>query len=447
MKAIVTQPLNLSIFKMPATFLLAACLCFTCLPNSAFAQQDSPDGYSSGWDTEHEWGFDKRLKKWSSRFKNRKASRWQWGGYNPAQPVVYTSFTQEFYGNPRETACTPDGQNLSSLEIMTMSMGNMPFQTLFFGYLSTEKYFYAYQSEAAKLQALLPGRGRSELISGIYSVDYNTPLNRGKIANDLLAQTITLALNMNLSAAKPLEDFPLEAGRWLVTQKKDQRSSCGNPIPQPCGYGFSYGWFGNSYRAINSWRIPAKIVQALGEDKTVWGLFCLAGYSLAGLPLPEGISLRDIAESVENINAAFEDGRFFIGWSDRQVNCSNYWWYKYTAAHPLTLPGETNTAANLARVGTKDVSGAPVVGQVRAYPNPFSQKLQFQVNAAEDGLMMVEIFTITGQRLATLYKGNMKKGESRVMEYTPARALNAMLIYRITTNRSTYSGKLQQVQQ
>lgn len=386
-------------------------------------------------DTEYEWGYDRLHKKWHKYKKDRKKNKFKWNVFNPSKPELFYSFTQDFYGNTRERACTPDGRNLSSLEIMDMSMGNMYYQTLFFGYLETDRYFYAYQSEAAKLQKLLPGKGPNTLVDGIYSVDWNTPLKRGKINNSLLAETITLALNMNLTPDRVLEDFPLEAGRWLVTQAKDPRSACNKPRMMDCG------WNGNSKKAIDSWRLPANVVNALGEDKTVWGLFCLAGFTITGRPIPEGVSLKDIEEAVEAINEAFHEGRYFIGWSDRNVNCANYWYYKWTAAFYHWYGGGQNSGINTDESAAKAIPEITAT-EVKAFPNPFVDRVNFQIKSNADGPVLVEVYNTAGQRLELLYNGNMRKGETRNFVYIPRQVGTEAVIYRVTTNGKTFSGKL-----
>ncbi len=400
------------------------------------AQYGQGSGDNDCLDTEYEWGFDKKNKKWNKFKKDRKKNKFKWNVYNPAKPELYYSFTQDFYGNTKESSCTPGGENMSSLEIMDMSMGNMYYQTLFFGYLDTEKYFYAYQSEAAKLQKLLPGKGKNALVDGIYSVDWNTPVKNGKINNTLLAETITLALNMNLTPDRVLEDFPLEAGRYLVTQARDPRSSCSKPRMLDCG------WNGNSKKAIDSWRIPSNVVNALGEDKTVWGLFCLAGFTITGRPIPEGVSLKDIEQAVVAINEAFNEGRYFIGWSDREVNCANYWYYKWTAAFYQWYGGGygygINTDESLAAKTQPEITAT----EVKAFPNPFVDRVNFQVKANADGPVLVEVFNTAGQRLELLYTGSMRKGETKNLVYVPKTGGTETIIYKVTTNSASFSGKL-----
>lgn len=413
---------------------MALALLIALNPAPASAQPGYGSNNSNDLDTENCWGYDRFQKKWFKYKKDRKKNKFKWNLFNPSKPELFYSFTQDFYGNTKEKSCTPNGSNLSSLQIIDMSMGNMYYQTLFFGYLETERYFYAYQNEAAKLQALLPGKGKNELVNGIYSVDWNTPVKKGKINNTLLAETITLALNMNLTPDRVLEDFPLEAGRYLVTQARDPKSSCAKPKMAECG------WTGNSKQAIESWRIPANVVNALGEDKTVWGLFCLAGFTLTGRPIPQGVSLNDIEDAVAAINEAFNEGRYFIGWSDRTVNCGNYWYYRWTAAFYQWYGGFAS-GVNTDEAVAKALPEVTTT-EVKAFPNPFVDRVNFQVKAQVEGPVLVEIFNTSGQRLELLYNGNLRKGETKNLVYTPKMGGTEAIIYRVTANGSSYSGKL-----
>ena len=78
----------------------------------------------------------------------------------------------------------------------------------------------------------------------------------------------------------------------------------------------------------------------------------------------------------------------------------------------------------------------------KAYPNPFSDRVQFQVRAVEDGKVTLEVFNLTGQRLASVFDGIMRKGEVQNLIYTPRQNVTDGVLYRITSNGKTFTGKL-----
>jgi hypothetical protein len=179
----------------------------------------------------------------------------------------------------------------------------------------------------------------------------------------------------------------------------------------------------------------------LGEDRTVWGLFCLAGFTLTGRPIPEGVSLKDIEEAVEAINEAFHEGRYFIGWSDRNVNCANYWYYKWTAAFYQWYGGGYGSGINTDDAVAKALPEITAT-EVKAFPNPFVDRVNFQIKAKADGQVLVEVYNVAGQRLEMLYNGSLRKGETKNLVYLPRMGGTETIIYKVTANGSTYSGKL-----
>ncbi len=78
---------------------------------------------------------------------------------------------------------------------------------------------------------------------------------------------------------------------------------------------------------------------------------------------------------------------------------------------------------------------------IRAYPNPFSEKLNIEFSLAEDSRVKLEIFSVTGQRLAVLFEGDAKALELQQFEFNPASACDCMFIYRLQTEQGAYYGK------
>src|SRR3970040_3074317 len=115
------------------------------------------------------------------------------------------------------------------------------------------------------LISVMPGGGGSYVLSaGNFEIN-NLPsdyLRKGRINNTLLAQTITLGLNIGINGA--LGDFELKAG-MLATAASE--GGCGSDVPvaRTCV----------DYTVINEYQryeIKAKVVDALSV-KTVQGLF------------------------------------------------------------------------------------------------------------------------------------------------------------------------------
>ncbi len=90
--------------------------------------------------------------------------------------------------------------------------------------------------------------------------------------NTLLAQTITLALNIGISPT--LKDLELRANGYLVTANLVQ---CGSDVMQQCGL----------YNPYHNYMFNPTLVNAL-SNKTVGRLIDLANRALGGETLPNG---------------------------------------------------------------------------------------------------------------------------------------------------------------
>ncbi|WP_332734387.1 Ig-like domain-containing protein, partial [Flavihumibacter sp.] len=348
----------------------------------------------------------------------------------PSKPVVHCSYTQGFYGSKNGKACTPQGNKVNAVELITQSINNMPGQILFLG--SNTKNFSVPVRHAALLNSIMPGGGPAAVLGSNYSV-YTVPKKNGRIDNILLSQTVALTLNIFMTPDRKLGQFMLQGGKYLVTQAKDPYSDCGAPKPQNCMVN------GMATNSIQSWYMPANVVNSLSY-KSVYELYRLASRTLGGTPLPAGVSLGDLVKAISAINEAFDECRFFLRWSNTAVNCTNN---ILTDAPIVTAPanifgldGSISTVG--ATVSQPEVSAATV----KAYPNPFSDRVQFQVRAVEDGKVTLEVFNLTGQRLASVFDGIMRKGEVQNLIYTPRQNVTDGVLYRITSNGKTFTGKL-----
>ncbi|HXH19384.1 MAG TPA: hypothetical protein VNJ07_09910 [Chitinophagales bacterium] len=81
------------------------------------------------------------------------------------------------------------------------------------------------------------------------------------------------------------------------------------------------------------------------------------------------------------------------------------------------------------------------VENVEAYPNPFSERLSIDFSLTEDSHAKLEIFNIAGQKLATLFEGNVKAGAMQKVEFVPAGIAEGMIFYRLQTKQGAYFGK------
>ena len=77
---------------------------------------------------------------------------------------------------------------------------------------------------------------------------------------------------------------------------------------------------------------------------------------------------------------------------------------------------------------------------IKVYPNPFQSRVRFEVNVQETGYGTLEIFNMMGQKVKTVYAGQLNKGLQYFSAELPAGT--HQLIYTLQTETEKMSGKL-----
>jgi hypothetical protein len=299
---------------------------------------------------------------------------------------------------------------------------------------------------AALLNKSMPGGGSArELLSGNCNADTwpslpscwtpgtNTATTyitkQGRINNVLLSQTITLGLNMRVSSG--LTNFVLQAGTFATAAGE---GGCGSTTPkQRSCY---YNELGQLV-VVNEYiykTIPQSVISALNSKTyplTVGGLYQLANDALGNADGTKGTeggaSLSDINQAVSSINEGFDECRIFIGWDVK----------------PCSVP---TTKVNLGGSGIVTTPGitADAITKltVSAYPNPFVDKVNFVIASPVSGKASLEVYSIFGQKLQTVFEGYLTAGRSQVVEFRPGAIAAGTLVYRFTINGKQVTGKV-----
>ena len=296
------------------------------------------------------------------------------------------------------------------------------------------------EADASCVIDKLPGGGAS---GPIPAGDHNlcslpaSMLKGGRINNALLAQTITLGLNMGINGQ--LGNFALQANSWLVTADVEECGSTDvkectfNCTPNPLAPG-TYIWtVASSPYHVTDCRMSTALFNAL-TTKNVSGLYALANSALCGNALPAGVTYSDITNAVDCINNAFDECRSFTAWvSGAQPNPASF----------CTLPSSTTPCPAVTRVSAQ-VPTQEVVGlNVSAYPNPFKDKVNFVINSTVTGQATLEVYNMLGQKIQTVYNGTVVASKAQVVEYkVSSKNLNGGLIYIFKQGGRQVTGKL-----
>jgi len=98
---------------------------------------------------------------------------------------------------------------------------------------------------------------------------------------------------------------------------------------------------------------------------------------------------------------------------------------------PVTSPGRASVAA-----GAKPLT-APVI-----YSNPFITKTNIQFTASESGRAVVELYSIAGTKIRTLFSRNVMPGQVYNASFGDVSLPKGIYVYAISNGKQKYSGKI-----
>jgi hypothetical protein len=100
---------------------------------------------------------------------------------------------------------------------------------------------------------------------------------------------------------------------------------------------------------------------------------------------------------------------------------------------------------NVSTSETRTVSTGTTIG-IKAYPNPFNNRVKFVVTAPEDGYGSLEVVNMLGQKINTIYNGHIVAGTQSFEMTAPSSQLST-LIYIFRMGDKQVTGKLLQLGQ
>ncbi|WP_164905502.1 hypothetical protein, partial [Flavobacterium sufflavum] len=332
------------------------------------------------------------------------------------------TYTQGYYGNDRGKSCAPDPNNpgefklYTTQELIARALGSYPGipGTMVIGSgLNNVKLSNTQADILAIIDKLPGGGGGSYALTGSYFIsDPFFPASyltkKGTLNNTLLAQTITLGLNIGINGA--LSDFELQAG-VLVTA--DAEGGCGSDIAKTrqC----IYDEFGNFVKVINDYHyyeIPSNVITELNGNATVQGLFALANKALGGDLV--GVPLETIADVVDKINNAFDGCKIFIGYDVPRCN------------------GDTSSIT--ASVTTAKI--AETAGFI-SYPVPIDGQLLVQCTFGYTSDVTIEVFDSKNQLVYTKAQAKCSNGTVITLDYNFNSEQQQIFYIRLTTSQGS----------
>ncbi|MBI3720447.1 MAG: hypothetical protein HY252_17855, partial [Sphingobacteriales bacterium] len=335
---------------------------------------------------------------------------------------AFCTYTQGYYGNPGGKSCDGTTGGLSTRQLINKSLNAWTSNG------STDwiigkpgRGIVITNADADWIIKYLPGGGASKALKP-GDCDISDPLcmknnlRNGRINNTLLAQTLTLGLNMGIKGT--LGSLQLKGGMYLNTA--DLAGGCGTTAIKPC----QYDVYGNvTYSPYHSYMLPANVLNYLsGIGKAnVSGLFELANKLLGGDAVPAGLTLSDVASAEDILNNAFDECKAFAGWSAQPATC------------PKPLLGRAISPVTM--VTTQQLT-------VRAYPNPYDENITFVINSPESGRGKLNLFNMKGEQVSTVFDGNVEANKTLTVTYKVPPLHRTSLVYHFQIGKKIETGKL-----
>jgi hypothetical protein len=332
------------------------------------------------------------------------------------------TYTQGAYGNAGGQDC--DGTTLmSTTALINQSIAHWG-GTLTVG-CGTNKVTIS-TGQASCVIARLPGGGPSTELSGTNTI---CQLPNERINNTLLAQTITLGLNIGITSPSTLSDFALQAGTLSTAGLV---GGCGTDVAEPriCHYDpitHLLTSVENEYVSRSFSQALIDAIVAAGYPATVGGLFSLANDALCNkdgvVGTERGVSLSEIAGGAGSINEVFDECRVPQGWN-------------VAPCPPSDLPP-------VPRITVGSIGESPFVEnlKVSVFPNPYRDNVRFVIQSPVAGQAVLDVYNIAGQKVQTLFSGHIDANETRIVDFKPGLA-NAMMIYQLRVGNRQVTGKL-----
>jgi hypothetical protein len=108
--------------------------------------------------------------------------------------------------------------------------------------------------------------------------------------------------------------------------------------------------------------------------------------------------------------------------------------FTYDGTKPNLCEGTTRQM--ITATGDKPNAG------VQVYPNPFTERLFFSVSTPDTRQVMIELFDMSGIRVATVYNARVEAGSNFVIGYTPKLAMRGTYVYRVTMGDKRFTGRV-----
>ena len=310
-------------------------------------------------------------------------------------PCIVCSYTQGFWGNNNGLSLL----NSSGILNTPLIIGGVGPNTI-----------KITSADIVKLNNVMPGGKTPGPLANIGACNISTAscfdvkyLTGGRINNNLLSQTITLSLNARLGTT--LNNIPIKSGCLFTS--------------------------GGSYQIDNS---VVTYLTCKGTA-TVSGLLSLANAVLGGALIPGATSggctvpsYSAINSAVDLFNNAFDECKSYIGYG--------------SCVTALRIGSSQAPAEVSSKIVSTLKNQTPTRLKVNIFPNPYNEYITFNIESNISGKGILEIYNLLGQKLKTVFEGNISAGKGQIIRFNVPEQNRSNLIYRLRVADKSTTGKV-----
>jgi hypothetical protein len=129
------------------------------------------------------------------------------------------------------------------------------------------------------------------------------------------------------------------------------------------------------------------------------------------------MNISDVNGAVDAINRAFDQCRILVAFGTCDYRTAAY-------------TGEENSdKLNLIASEEKQL-------HLKTYPNPLSDEANFEIGSMDEARVSLEIFSGTGERIVTVFNGQLSAGEMRTLKFDAGNLANGIYICKLTAGNA-----------
>lgn len=319
----------------------------------------------------------------------------------------YCSYTQGFYGNAGGKTCAGE----TTRELLTRLLD----EDLVMG--DGDNIFTIPAGGVDCVIDILPGGGPSKVLDGPSSCGDlgNLSTNKqGRIKNTLLAQGITLALN--LLNSPDLAGFPVDGELFITRLTED----CTDPE--------SKGIEGTE----QSYAFNQELVDFLGSGATIADLLDLVNRALGSGGNISPLSLSQLADAANMVNEAFDECVVVLVETSEDLSGES------VEVNPGNTGAKGIDESLYGEKGVTSISDLNDGNAVGIYPNPVSDRLYISLPSGTSYIHSVAIYNITGLLLDHMAIESVT-GKDNTFEVDAGHLTPGIYILKVDTGEGSFS--------